>query len=50
MTAQQLLDELLELQKEGYDLDKLDVRYLLQCSSRLIADCDLDDGSFVLWS
>jgi hypothetical protein len=51
MTAQQLLDELLELQKQGFDLDKLDVWVVEDFESYPIRECQIDfDGlSFNIW-
>jgi len=51
MTAQQLLDELLKLQKQGHDLDKLDVWIVENFESYVVHECQLDfDGlSFNIW-
>ena len=51
MTAQKLLDELLDLQKQGFDLDELDVRYLSSSfSSYPVTDCEVDDSDLILYN
>jgi hypothetical protein len=61
MTAQQLLDELLNLQKQGFDLDELDVRAtdlnvdlpndrVSVVSTFCILDTEVDDSDFILYN
>jgi hypothetical protein len=58
MTAQQLLDELLNLQKQGFDLDELDVRATDLnvdlpngvVSTFRILDTEVDDSDFILYN
>jgi len=59
MTAQQLLDQLLDLQKQGFDLAALDVRATkLVLNTRTvfvdtsfdIISCEVDDSELILYN
>ena len=61
MTAQQLLDELLNLQKQGFDLDALDVRAtdlevdlpndrVSVASTFRILNTEVDDSELILYN
>ena len=57
MTAQQLLDELLALQKQGFDLDSLNVRatelavlYDYVESSFCVKSVEVDDSDLILYN
>lgn len=50
MTAQQLLDELLNLQKQGFDLDGLEVSFIYDEYDYKVQSCGFDDAGIVLYS
>lgn len=50
MTAQELLDELISLQKQGYDLDSMEVSFIYDEYDYKAQSCGLDDIGIVLYS
>lgn len=50
MTAQELLDELINLQKQGFDLDSMEVSFICDEYGYKAKSCGLDGIGIVLYS